>query len=182
MKCDVTKIEGYAEMTPEQKVAALETLDIEIPDTKKLKEALDKATSEAAENKRKWKDTLSEAERTAQELADEAKAREEKLAEYEKKEVIGTLTRRYMSLGFDETEALKLAEKHNNNDLESVFSAIGSFIKEKEKMAIAEKVKEIPAPHIGDPDKKTEKRVKDIPLEELQKIYDEDREEFNSLK
>ena len=58
MKIDVSKISGYAEMSAEEKVKALEAFESEEKQTKdsdeviKLKEALNKATSEAAQNKR----------------------------------------------------------------------------------------------------------------------------------
>lgn len=181
MKYDVTKIEGYADMTAEEKVAALEAVEVDIPDVKKLREALDKATSEAAENKRKWKETLSEAEKNDLESKERAKKLDERLAEFEKKEAIETLTRRYMSLGFTEDEAVKAAENHNSNDLNAVFEALGNFITEAKKTAVAEKIKEVPAPKIGDPDKKVTRSVKDLSLKELQEIYNKDREEFNTL-
>lgn len=54
-KIDTSKIEGYAEMTPEQKLAALEGFEYEdnSAELEKQKNALSKANSEAAEWKRK---------------------------------------------------------------------------------------------------------------------------------
>ena len=51
MKIDVSKIEGFEEMTPEQKVEALTNLEIETPDgdAAKYKNLLNKANAEAAE-------------------------------------------------------------------------------------------------------------------------------------
>ena len=50
-KIDTSKIEGYAEMTPEQKLAALEGFEYEdnSAELEKQKNALSKANSEAAE-------------------------------------------------------------------------------------------------------------------------------------
>jgi len=83
-KIDTTKIEGYAEMTAEQKLAALESLTI--PDAVDLSQYVPKATfdkkaSEAADvskQLRALKDaSLSEEERLKQERADFLKEKEE---------------------------------------------------------------------------------------------------------
>ena len=52
MKIDTTKIEGYADMSPEQKLAALEGYDMDVPapdtsEIQRLKEAVSRANSEA---------------------------------------------------------------------------------------------------------------------------------------
>ena len=62
MKIDVTKIEGYSEMSAEEKLAALESYTIPDPDYTGYvkKDAFDKAASEAAEWKRKHNALLSE--------------------------------------------------------------------------------------------------------------------------
>ena len=64
MKIDVTKIEGYSEMSAEEKLAALESYTIPDPDYTGYvkKDAFDKAASEAAEWKRKHNALLSEEE------------------------------------------------------------------------------------------------------------------------
>ena len=60
MKIDTAKIENYAEMTAEEKLAALEAYEFEAPapkepeDVARLKAALSNANSEA----KKWKDEL----------------------------------------------------------------------------------------------------------------------------
>ena len=61
MKIDTSKITGYAEMSAEEKLAALEAFEIEAPksgtdETEKLKAALSKANSEAAEWKRQFRE------------------------------------------------------------------------------------------------------------------------------
>ena len=73
MKIDVSKIEGYAEMTAEEKLAALEAL--EIGEGMVDKKLLDKANSEAADYKRQLRQAMSDAERKAAEEATENKPR-----------------------------------------------------------------------------------------------------------
>ena len=71
-KIDTSKIEGYANMTPEQKLAALEGFEYEdnSAELEKQKNALSKANSEAAEWKRKHNALLSEEEKKKQQDAD----------------------------------------------------------------------------------------------------------------
>ena len=69
MKIDTAKIENYSEMTAEEKLATLEAYEFEAPtpkepeDVTKLKAALSKANSDAAEWKRQFREKQTEAER-----------------------------------------------------------------------------------------------------------------------
>ena len=63
MKIDVSKIEGYADMTPEEKIAALESYDAEDNHDGYIKKKLfDKTASELAEAKRQLRAKMSEDE------------------------------------------------------------------------------------------------------------------------
>ena len=65
MKIDVTKIEGYAEMSAEEKLKALEEFDMPDPDYSGYvkKDLYDKTASELAAKKKELKDKLSDDER-----------------------------------------------------------------------------------------------------------------------
>ena len=66
MKIDLTKIEGYENMTAEEKIAALEGFDVQQDYTGYVrKDLLDKANSEAADYKRQLRAAMSEAEKKA---------------------------------------------------------------------------------------------------------------------
>ena len=64
-KIDTTKIENYANMTAEEKLAALESYEYaaDNADTERLKAAVSRANSEAAELKRQLKAKQTEEER-----------------------------------------------------------------------------------------------------------------------
>ena len=68
-KIDVSKIEGYSEMSAEDKLKALEAYEFETPapkeseETTRLKAALSKANSESAEWKRQLREKQTESER-----------------------------------------------------------------------------------------------------------------------
>lgn len=67
-KIDITKIEGYDKMTPEEKLAALEAFEYEdnFSELEKYKNAASKANSEAAEWRKKHNALLSEEEQKKQ--------------------------------------------------------------------------------------------------------------------
>nr|DAE04982.1 MAG TPA: hypothetical protein [Siphoviridae sp. ctO0R2] len=67
-KIDITKIEGYDKMTPEEKLAALEAFEYEDNsfELEKYKNAASKANSEAAEWRKKHNALLSEEEQKKQ--------------------------------------------------------------------------------------------------------------------
>ena len=100
---DVSKIEGYADMTAEQKIAALEGYEPEAPDLSGYvkKELLDKASSEAAGFKKQLRERMSAEEKAeaekeiAEAKAETEKAREAMMAECreKKKEAEQTLSK-----------------------------------------------------------------------------------------
>lgn len=100
-KIDTNAIDGYAEMTPEQKIAYFENFDYN-----DNHETIKKLTSENAEWKRKWAENASESAQKA-EAEKLAKAEYDKnmsrLAEYEQKEKL-------IDSGFTAEEAKKIME------------------------------------------------------------------------
>ena len=89
-KIDTSLIEGYADMTPEQKLAALEgyEYDDHSEELERQKAAVTKANGEAAEWKRKHTALLSEEEKKKQEDADKLTSMEKELAELRKDKVV----------------------------------------------------------------------------------------------
>ena len=84
MKIDLTKIEGYENMTAEEKIAALEGFDVQQDYTGYVrKDLLDKANSEAADYKRQLRAAMSEAEKKAADDEEARKAMEERLKQLE---------------------------------------------------------------------------------------------------
>ena len=81
-KIDTSKIEGFAEMTAEQKLAALESYNIPEPDYSGYvkKDVYDKAASEAASWKKKHNDLLSDEDKKKQEQDERVSSMERELA------------------------------------------------------------------------------------------------------
>ena len=96
------------------------------------KAAIDHASSEAAEYKKKWRDTLSDAERQAQETA-EARAREKaELEALRTEKRVSGYTARLMGCGFDEATAKVMAAALPENIGDEYFEVQKSFIAGKE--------------------------------------------------
>lgn len=72
MKIDTSRIEGYADMSTEDKLKALEGFEYEdnAAELSRQKNAISKANSDAAQWKKKYNEMLSEDERKKQEQAD----------------------------------------------------------------------------------------------------------------
>ena len=73
MKLDLTKIEGYDKMTPEEKLKALEQYDVPDPDFTGYvkKDMYDKTASELAEKKKQLQAKLTEDEAAKQKEQEE---------------------------------------------------------------------------------------------------------------
>lgn len=151
-KIDTTKIEGYENMSAEEKLAALEAYEIDYSGMVS-KSVLDKATSDAAEWKRKYNDTLSEADRQKQADAEARKATEDRLAELERKDKIFTAKDQYMKSGFTAELAQATAEAFIDGKMDVVLSNI---TKHAENVATAAKDKALkdtpPPPASGNSD------------------------------
>ena len=117
-KIDTSKIEGYAEMTPEQKLAALEGFEYEdnSAELEKQKNALSKANSEAAEWKRKHNALLSEEEKKKQEDADKLAQMEQELADLRKGKTVADYKAKFVSQGYDEALAEDTAKALADGD------------------------------------------------------------------
>lgn len=86
-----------------------------------LKRALDKATAEAAENKRKYRDTLSATEKASQEKADAAAAEAERVKGLERQVALYGLERQYSRLGYSPEDAAKAATYQYDGDTDALF-------------------------------------------------------------
>ena len=123
MKIDTSKIEGYEELTAEEKVQALEQFEME-EDAKELEKAkknIARANGEAADWKRKYKalEEQSAGEKTASETALEQLQAEVKQLQKEKKE--SEHKANFLSLGYEEDLAREAAKALIDGDMPAFF-------------------------------------------------------------
>lgn len=150
-RIDTTTIEGYESMTPEQKVAALESIELPKPDYSGYvpKAALDKASSQAAEYKRQLNAKLTEDEQQKQAEAERVAALEAENTELRKKDRISTFKANYLALGYPEELAASSAEAMADGDTETVFANTKSFNEMQQKQIEANMLMGMPHPKTG---------------------------------
>ena len=127
------KIENYESMTPEEKLAALEALELEESNDNKLKDALNKATSQAAEYKKLLRDKQTEAERLEAERKEEAEKKDAMLAELIKEKTVAEHKANFLKEGYSDELANKSAVALADGDYNTVFASLNSFITERDK-------------------------------------------------
>lgn len=115
----------------------------------KLKRATDKATSEAADYKKKYNATLSEQERASQEKAEEQARRDERLAELERENSIHKFTEQFLDLGYDKESAISAATAQVDGDVDTLFKLQKKIIDEKVLAKEQELIKDIPRAKTG---------------------------------
>jgi len=151
MKIDVTKIDGYADMTPEQKLAALEAYDV--PDlsseVERYKNAASKANSEAADWKRKHNALLSEEDKKKKEDKEKFESLEKEVATLRKEKQISSHKAQFMGMGYDEALATETATAMVEGNTDLVFANQKKFLENHDKTIKADMFKQTPRPPAG---------------------------------
>lgn len=182
MKIDVSTIEGYAEMTAEQKLKALESFEIAEPDYTGYvkKEQLDKATSEAADWKKKYHSKLSEDEQAEIARKQALEEMQTELESLRREKSVSSYTADYLSLGYDEALAKETAEAMADGDFKKVFANQKKFKTEFEKTLRTEILGETPRPSgTGGTKNLTKAEFLKMPYEEQMK-YIKDHPNYQS--
>ena len=179
-KINTSAIEGYENMTAEEKLAALEAMDI--PDVDKIKSALDKATSEAAGYKKQLRERMTEEEARAAKDAEDRAAIQKELEQLRAEKLVDQHTARFLGLGYDEKLARETATALAAGDTELVFKNHAKFIADREKALKAEILKSTPTPPAGDgAEKKSKDDFKKMTLAEKQQFARENPELYKDF-
>lgn len=167
MKLDTSTIEGYAEMSAEDKVKALEALDLE--DTSKLKNALTKSNSEAAEYKRKLNERLSAEEKAESERQEAIKSMEAELNALRKEKTIAEYASKVGELGMTGDMAKSTAQAMAEGNFSVVFDNAKQFFAEKQKQMEADALKAQPGLSTGNAP--SSKDIEDAENAKLRKAF-----------
>lgn len=139
MRIDTAKIENYENLSAEDKLKALEAYEFETPDPKdsdevmRLKTALSKANSDAAEWKRQFREKQTEQERAEAERAEREKAVEDELRTLRRDKTVSGYVAQYLALGYAKELALKAAEATADNDAATIMSCQQEYLEAKTK-------------------------------------------------
>jgi hypothetical protein len=140
------------ESTPEPTLSAEEQLAKVMAENKRLKAATDKATSEAAENKRKLREKMSEQEKfDAEKLERETKFQAE-FEQLKRENSINKMSKSFIAMGYTEEQALKASEAQIDGDTDELFRIQQAFLTERDKAKEAEWMKNLPTPPSGNKD------------------------------
>ena len=178
-KIDVASIAGYADMTAEEKLAALEAYEYddhsaEIADLGKYKDATDKATREAAEYKKQLK-ALQDQQKTGNSKADDTIAKlQEQVAELTRQNTIASYTAQFTALGYDAELAQATAIATADGDVATVFENQRKFLEQHDKDTKANILKQTPKPGQGG----TGKQAPAMTLEKFRKLSMQERMAF----
>ena len=172
-KIDVTLIEGYENMSVEDKLKALEGFNIPDPDYSGhvKKEVFDKTASEVAALKKQLKEKMTDDEAAKQKEIEERQELQTKYEALLRKSEVAENKAKLVALGYDEKLADETAEAMVDGNLEKVFSNQRKHLDSFEKRVRAEALKDTPKP-TPDGDSKT------MTLEKLQKMSAQDRHAF----
>lgn len=154
MKIDLSTIEGFDAMSPEDKIRTL--LEMEFPDTseidrlkadnQKQKDLITKYTGEISSLKKAQNASLSEADRKTKEQEETLADLQEKYNELLKKSTIGNYASKFIALGYDEDMAIESANALVDGDIDKFFENSVKFKSGLEKQFRAEVVKATPKP------------------------------------
>ena len=184
MKIDLTKIEGYETMSAEEKLAALEALDIPEPDMTGWvkKEVLDKATSEAAKYKREMRERMSAEEAAQAKAAEDMANIMSELEALREEKSVSEYTAQFLGLGYDEALAKATATALQKGDMGTLFKNHAKFVQGREKVLRAEMLKDTPKPPAGDGTKVfTKNDFEKMNLVEKAKFAEEHPEQYNEF-
>ena len=123
----------------------------EDPEIAKLKAALSRANSEAAEWRRKLNEKQTEQERAEMERAEREKARDARLAELEAKDRVNTYAEKLIAAGYDAQSAKEMANSLPDGVGDAYFAAQKTFIENQRQAFEAAALKNQPGLSVGMP-------------------------------
>lgn len=145
------QIENYEEMTPEQKVAALEAYE---PDMSGYvsKSVFDKTASDLAAAKKSLRDKMTEDEAKAAKVAEDQAALMAELEALRTEKMVAGYVNSYLTMGYDEKLAKSSAEALAKGDMDTVFKNQKIQADNREKALRTELLKNTPPPAAGKTD------------------------------
>ena len=182
---DLLKDTYKEDMSAEDILKALE--DVELPadnsaEIDRLKNALSKSNSEAADYKRQLKEKMSAEELKAKEDADKWSEMEEKYNALLKKDAISTNKTKLLALGYEEALADETAEAMANGELDKVFANQKKHIESVEKRIKSEILKDTPKPNGGNSSNEmTKEKLRGMSPQDRYKFSVEHPEEYKQI-
>ncbi len=165
---------------PEEKEPTIQDLMTEIA---KLKREKDKASSEAAEFKKKYRESLSEVEKASEEKAEQEAQRDEQFKQLLRENTINKIEKSYLAMGWTADEASSVAIAEADGDFDTKVKIMAQVDARKKKEYEAEFLKSRPDVNIGTGNGKTYTKEQFDAMSpiELTKLKRENEAEYNRL-
>lgn len=184
-----SKIEGYEAMSAEEKLKALEALEVDESSEAKLKKLLNDANSEASEYKKKLKakeeelnSKLTEDERKEKERAEKEAEREAMLNQLLKEKTVAEHKANFLKVGYDEETAIKSANAIADGDFATLFDNLSTFISNRDKEMKVKLMDSTPKPSAGGGTPTiTKEQYNKMSIAERTKLANEDHELYVAL-
>lgn len=178
--------DAYKEgMTIEEIESALEGIELPTDNSaelEKLKNALSKSNSEAADYKRQLKEKMTADEIKAKEDAERQEKLQKDYDELVKKVAISDNKAKLLGLGYDDALAKETAEAMANGELDKVFANQKKHLEAMEKKVRSEILKDTPKPNGGNGNTTiTKADFEKMTYSERAKVYEENPEVYNEF-
>lgn len=172
-KINTSTIEGYSDMTPEQKIAALEAYESAKPDYSGYvkKDVFDKTASELAAKKKELNAKLSEDEKKRRQEQEDREKLQSAYDQLLRDSKISKFKAELLAMGYEDKLASETAEAMVDGDNDKVFANQKKQLEVVQKAARAEALKNTPKPQ-PDGDGKA------MTLTELRKLSPQERYAF----
>lgn len=183
---DTSKIEGYAEMSAEDKVKALEAYVISDPDYSGYvkKDTFDKTASELAKVKKDLQARMTEEEKAKAEAEAELQKYKEQAESLQREKNIAENKAKFISLGYDDALAQETAEALEKGDYSTVFKNQQTVIENVKKIAKGEANASVTPPNgkAGEGDKTiTKEQFEKMSVAEMTELYQTNPELYEKL-
>lgn len=179
MRIDTSTIEGYADMSLEDRLAALESFEYSdnAEELTRLKNAVSNANHEAAETKKALKALQDKASKGTSESEQKIVDLEAQVAALTKANTISKYRANYIAQGYDEELASSTATALAEGDTETVFANQKIFLENHDKALKAEALAGTPKPGgpvgTGSANKMTKDKFKALTTQEQIKYKNE---------
>ena len=183
---DTSKIEGYAEMTAEQKVEALEKYTIADPDYSGYvkKSQYDQTASELSKTKKELEARMTEEEKKSKAAAEELAKYKTEAETLRREKNIASNKAQLIAIGYDESLANETAEAMESGDVATVIKNQNIVLENAKKLAKGEAKASVPQPagKAGDGNKTvTKEQFEKMSIAEMSELYQTNPELYKQL-
>ena len=179
-----TETKPNPEPKPETDIKALnEQLQSAMTEIAKLKRAQEKAASEAADYKKKWKESMSATEQASLEKAEKEAEREEQFQQLMRENTINRIEKQYLAMGWTADEASRMATAETDGDIDAKVKIMAEVDARKKKAYEAEFLASRPDVNIGGGNGQsyTKEQFDAMSPTQRTKLFRENRAEYDRL-